>query len=125
MATTTATKTSRTLQASASNSAAGTTTGTGVDLTTRLGPHLAIGRITNGGTGPTIGCDFVLQVSPDNSTWYEFSRARAGTVNSAVYDFAVEVPIGTMYIRSVFVGNTGQAVTVESHLQELTSASTA
>lgn len=117
----TVTKTLRTLQASTSNTAGSTTTGASwLDLTTKFG-GVAILKITNGGTGPTVGCDAVLEISGDNSTPYEYSRATAGTTASTAYTFIVEIPIGVMYLRSKFVGNTGQSVTVEAYFQEATS----
>ena len=59
---TTATKTSRTLQSSTANAAAATTTGATINLSTSLG-MVVTAKITNGATGPTVGCDFVLQIS--------------------------------------------------------------
>jgi hypothetical protein len=116
----TAVKTGRTLQASASNGAGSTTNGTAWNLTTALGGVMTA-LITNGGTGPTVGCDFVVQISADGAAWKEFSRQTAGVANSGAYSFAVTLPPGVMYARPVFAGNTGQAVTVESFAQELTS----
>lgn len=116
-----ATKTARTLQSSASNPAGSTTTGTGLDLTTRYG-GLATAIITNGATGPTVGCDFVIETSRDNTNWYEYARATADKSNSAITTFNVMIPESVMYVRSKFVGNTGQAVTVEAYLQEITNA---
>lgn len=113
-------KNARTLQSSATNTAGGTTTGTALDLTTRFG-GLATLVITNGGTGPTVACDAVLETSRNNSNWYEFSRQTAPTTASAVAVFNVVVPDAVMYLRSVFVGNTGQSVTVEAYYQEMTS----
>jgi hypothetical protein len=117
-----ATKTSnaRTLQASASNAAAATTTGTALDLTTALG-LAGTARITNGATGPTVGCDFVLEVSNDNSDWHEWSRQTAGTTSSGVYYFPFDLPPPIRYARSKFTGNTVQAVTVECDGHELSS----
>jgi hypothetical protein len=75
--------------------------------------------ITNGATGPTIGCDFVIEVSNDGgTTWFEWSRQTASTTNSAVTRFAFGLGIGggggdfNRY-RVKFTGNTGQAVTVQ------------
>ena len=111
-------KASRVLQASATNSAGGTTTGSAVDIRTALG-ILVTGKVVNGGTGPTAGCEFVVQVSGDGSDWREYSRQRAGTTASATYEFVVEIGPMAMYVRSVFTGNTGQSVTVEAKGQEL------
>lgn len=116
----TATKTARTLQASASNSAGGTTTGTAVDLTTALG-LAGTAKVTNGGTGPTVGCDFVIEVSNDNSDWHEWTRQTAGTTASTTYYFPFDLPAPIRYARSKFTGNTGQAVTVECDGHEFTS----
>jgi hypothetical protein len=109
----TATKSAVTFQASATNAAAATTTGSAVDLTTALGA-LITAEITNGATGPTIACDFVVEVSNDNSDWMEYTRATAGTANNGVYTFSVELPPTVMYARVKFTGNTGQSVTVEA-----------
>lgn len=119
MADITATKTLRTSQASASNTASSTTTGSTVDLTTALG-GMATAKITNGGTGPTVGCTAYLEISGDNSAWKAFRQFTAGVTNSAVYEFAAEIPAAVMYARWKFTGNTGQTVTVEGFVQELT-----
>lgn len=116
----TATKAAVTFQASASNTAGSTLTGSAIDLTTALG-CVVMGKITNGGTGPTIGCDFVVQVSEDNSTFREFARATAPVTNSAVTEFAVRLPKEIMYAKTVFTGNTGQTVTCESYGQKVSS----
>lgn len=115
-----ATKTSRTIQASASNTAGGTTNGTEVDLSTKYG-LLVVAKITNGATGPTVGCDFVVYVGESTGTKREFSRQTAGTANNGVYEFAVEVPPSAMFVNVTFTGNTAQAVTVECYGEELTT----
>jgi pseudouridine-5'-phosphate glycosidase len=115
-----ATKTARVLQSSASNAAGATTTGSCIDLTTALGMTVTA-KITNGSTGPTVGCSFLIDISHDGTNWKEFSRQTAGTSNSAVAEFIVDIPAAVMYLRSRFTGNTGQAVTVEAFGHELTS----
>ena len=117
----TATKNLRTIvAASTSNTSGSTTTGTAINLTTALG-GLLTAKITNGGTGPTVACDLVIEVSGDNTNWKTFARFRHTTANNDVGEWAVNIPVGTMYVRAVFTGNTVQAVTVEAFLQELTS----
>lgn len=115
-----ASKTSRTILASSSNTAGSTTNGTELDLSTKYGA-LVCAKITNGGTGPTVGCDFVVYVGESTGTKREFSRQTAPTTNSAVTEFVVEVPPSAMFVNVTFTGNTGQAVTVECYAQELTS----
>lgn len=116
----TATKASATFQASASNTASSTTTGSSVDLTTALG-CVVMGKITNGATGPTVACDFIIEVSEDNSTWRELYRATSQTGNNVVTEFSARLPKEIMYARSKFTGNTGQTVTVESYGQKVSS----
>lgn len=119
---TTAVKTARTLQSSATNASGATTTGSGVDLTAALG-MVVTGKITNGATGPSAGCQFILEISHDGSNWKRFSSQTAGTDNNGVYEFVVEVPAAAMHVRSRFTGNTGQSVTVEAFGHELTELS--
>lgn len=116
----TATKTARTLQATTSNPAGGTTVGGALALATALG-GLATLVVTNGGTGPSAGCDAVLEISPDGARWFEYARLTAGTTPGATYAFHVEVPIAVMDLRSRFTGNSGQPVTVEAYFQEVTT----
>jgi hypothetical protein len=115
------THTKRTVIAAATSNAAGaTTSGTEVDLSTRYGGLLNV-RITNGGTGPTIGADVVVYTGSATGEKREFSRQTAPVTNSAVTDFVVEIPPGTMFLNLDVTGNTGQAVTIEAFLQELTT----
>lgn len=116
----TATKTARTFQSSATNAASATTTGSSVNLTTALGCAIT-GKITNGATGPTVPADFIVEISNDNSAWKTYSKQTAGTVNNAVYEFAVDLPAPVLYARTKFTGNTVQDVTVEAFGHELTS----
>ena len=115
------TKNARTIQSSATNTSGSTTTGSTVDLSTASGGVVGW-KITNGATGPTIGCTITLQYSRDNfSTSWDVAAVLAGTANNGVYSGAFNIPIGVMYCRVKFAGNTGQSVTVEAYLMEATS----
>jgi len=115
-----AAKTSRILLASVSNGAGATVNATELDLSTKYGA-LVCARITNGATGPTIGCDFVVYTGDVTGDKREFSRQTAPVTNNAVTDFSVEIPPSAMFVNVTFTGNTGQDVTVECHAQELTA----
>lgn len=104
-------KSAVTLQASATNSASGTTTGSTVDLTAAYG-LVGVARITNGGTPPTTGCSFKIEYSNDDSTWRTWLSITAGIVASTSYDYPFNLPASVMYCRSKFTGN-DQDVTVE------------
>lgn len=114
------TKTKRTLVASVSNGAGATTSGTEWNLSTMYGGIL-VAKITNGATGPTIGCDLVVYVGGATTEEYEFSRQTAPTTNNAVTVFVVEIPPSVLFVNLDFTGNTAQAVTVEAHGEELTT----
>lgn len=114
------TKAAQAFQASATNTAGSTTTGSGIDLTAAYEAGM-IAEITNGATGPTVGCDFVVETSNDNSDWMEFARFTAGTDNNGVYTFTCALPPWVMYARSKFLGNTAQSVTVECDGYKITA----
>lgn len=113
-------KASVTIQASASNGAGSTTNGTEYNASSASEGVLVCAKVTNGATGPAVGCDFVVYTGESTGTKREFSRQTAGTANNGVYEFAVEVPPSAMFINVTFVGNTAQACTVEAYGQALT-----
>lgn len=113
-------KTARTLLAPVSNPAGGSTTSPTWNLSTALGGVLQC-RISNGATGPTVGCDAQVQISVDGTNWREFSKQSASTAANATVDFHVEISSPVLYARVVFASNTGQAVTVEANGHELTA----
>jgi hypothetical protein len=132
MTTTTATKTARTVVASASNTAGSTTRGT-LSLATAHGGVLTA-KITNGATGPTVQCTCNVLVAHNASTptaasagadWKTVFSFGGGSTNSAVTEQHYVVPPGVMQLEVEFTGNTAQTVTVEAYLSELTSYSTA
>jgi hypothetical protein len=116
-------RTAQAPQASASNAAAATTTGSSFAINYGVS---GVATIINGGTGPTIGCDFVLQVSNDGgSTWFEWSRQTAGTTNGATYAMPFALGVCGLggdfgHYRTVFTGNTAQTVTVQADAETTT-----
>jgi hypothetical protein len=117
------TKSAQAAQASTSNAAGATTTGSG--FSTNYGVS-GVAKITNGGTGPTVGCDFVIEVSNDGgTTWFEWSRQTAVVTSSAVTLFPFRLTIGNGgdfdTYRTKFTGNTGQAVTVQADAESTTA----
>lgn len=132
MATYVLAKTARTVVSSASNSAGSTTRGT-LDMRTVMG-GLLTAKITNGGTGPTLPCECRVLVAHDGgttptagsegSTWKTLAvLGNGGSTNSAVTTFSFRVPAAVMHLEVEFTGNTGQAVTVEAFVSELSNAS--
>jgi len=117
------TKTSQAVQASATNAAGSTTTSSAFDINYGVS---GVGIITNGGTGPTVACDFVLEVSNDGgTTWFEWTRQTAGTTSSTTYRFPFSLGIGAGgdfgKYRVKFTGNTAQGVTVQADAQTTAS----
>ena len=100
---------------------AGDTTSTAVVLDDGYGAQLHV-KLTNGATGPTVAAQVQIQVSADNSEWYKFGPALKGlTSNSGIESWSIEVPIGVEYLRLVGGSNTGQNVTVEADISEVTA----
>lgn len=116
----TATKTARTIRSSTTLTAGNTDNGTAVTLTSAFG-GLVTAKVTNGATGPTIGCTAYFEVSVDNSAWKVVQAATAAVANSAVTEWGWDVPPSVMYARVRFTGNTAQSVTIEAFMHELTS----
>lgn len=119
------TKSAQTPQSSASNSAGGTTTGSWLAIGYGVS---GVAKVTNAALGPTVGCDFVLEVAQDGSgtNVQELSRQTASNANSAVSNFPFAVGVGGnhgdwSHYRTKFTGNTGQAVTVEAQAMTVTA----
>lgn len=109
-------------QASATNTAGSTTTGSWIDITACI-TAVVLAKITNGGTGPTVACTCSIDLSPDNgSTVYAGAGGSftAGTTSSTTYTGAFDVT-GNMYFRTVFSGNTAQSVTVQADVEKRTA----
>jgi hypothetical protein len=132
MTTTTVTTTPRTVVASASNAAGATTRGT-LDLRTKLGGLLTM-KITNGGTGPTVQAEGRVLVAHNagstpaeasaGADWKTVWRFGGGTTANAITEQSWEFGPAVMHLEVEFTGNTGQAVTVEAYLSEVTEVQT-
>ena len=79
-------------------------------------------KLTNGATGPTIPAQVQVQVSPDNSHWYDVGYALVGlTGNAAVASWGdIPVGIGVKYLQCIAGSNTDQNVTVRAEIVEVT-----
>lgn len=132
MSTATATKNPRTVIAAATSNAAGSTTRGTVDLRTAFGGLLTI-KLTNGGTGPTVQAEARVLVAHNSGTtptaasagtdWKTIYVVSNGTVANTVTEWSVAVDQSVMHLEVEVTGNTGQAVTCEAFLSELTSIS--
>ena len=134
MTTTTLTKTPRTLVAASTSNAAGATTRGTLDLRTAQGGLLTL-KITNGATGPTVQCQANILVAHNSGAtptaasagtdWKTLWSVGGGTTANAITEQSMEIGPGVMHLAVEFTGNTGQAVTVEAYLSEITNATTA
>lgn len=133
MTTTTLTKTPRTIiAAGTSNSAGGTTRGT-VDLRTAQGGILTV-KLTNGATGPTVAATCNILIAHNSGAtptpasagadWKTLWPFAGTTANNGITEQSIEIGPGVMHLEVEVTGNTGQAVTCEAFLSEITSAST-
>ncbi|MDQ3185314.1 MAG: hypothetical protein M3Q16_02405 [Pseudomonadota bacterium] len=125
------TKTARMIVASTSNAAAGATRGTLALGAAQGGGFLTI-KMTNGGTGPTAQCQANILVAhnatlpvaaPAGADWKTIASYGGGTTASAVTEIGMPIDPAIMCLEIEFAGNTGQAVTVEAYLSELTTVS--
>lgn len=117
------TKTPLVAQASATNSAGGTTTGSWVNVTGAYKASILV-RVANGSTGPTAPCVARVDLSPDGGTTIYTGAGGAyiaGVQASGVFAAMFDLPEDAMYARVVFAGNTGQAVTVQADVTAVTA----
>lgn len=134
MTTTTLTKTPRTLISAGTSNGAGSTTRGTVDLRAKHGGLLTV-KITNGATGPTVQATCNILVAHNSGStptaasagtdWKTIWSFGGGTTNSAITEQSMDVPAGAMHLEVEVTGNTGQAVTCEAFLSEITDAQTA
>jgi hypothetical protein len=92
-------------------------------------------KITNGGTGPTVQCEGRVLVAHNSGStptaasagtdWKTVWRFGGGTTANAITEQSWEFGPAVMHLEVEFVGNTGQAVTVEAYLSEVTDSQTA
>lgn len=133
MTTATATKSARTLIAAATSNAAGGTTRGTADLRTAFGGLLTI-KLTNG-TAPTLQAEGRVLVAHNTGAtptaasagadWKTLYVFGGGIVASAITEQSISLDQSVMHVEVEVTGNTGQAVTCEAFLSELTSINNA
>lgn len=102
---------------------AGDTTSSAVNLVDGYGAQVNM-KLTNGATGPTVAAQVQIQVSADDTTYWNFGGPLVGsTANSGVVSWSATIPIGVMYLKLVAGSNTGQNVTVDADIAEVTALS--
>lgn len=128
MTTATATKNARTLIAAATSNAAGATTRGTLDLRTAFGGLLTI-KLTNGGTGPTLQAVANVLIAHNagatpaaasaGADWKTIYLVGNGTSANTVGEWNIPIDQAIMHLEVEITGNTGQAVTCEAFLSEL------
>ena len=100
-----------------SQAAGAVTTSAAVDLRLAYEAALSI-KVTNGATGPTVAAIVQIQVSEDNSEWYNFGGALQSTLGNSVETSwgAIDLPSAVNYVRVVGSANTGQTVTLNADI---------
>ena len=132
MADITLVKQARILVASKSLAAAGIERAV-TDLRTVDGGIISF-RVTNGPSGPTIGCSIILSVAYEDgptpvagavgATWKQYAVYTCSTANNAEHHFGMEIPRGSQHLQIEFSGHTVQAVTVEAQASVIQKAVT-
>ena len=101
--------------------AAGDTTSAAITLDDGYGAFVSI-KLTNGATGPTVAAQVQIQTSQDGTVYFNYGGPLVGSlVNAAVTSWSVEIPIGVEYLKLVAGSNTGQNVTVDADISEVTA----
>lgn len=134
MASTTLVKTPRTIIAAATSNSVGSTTRGTLDLRTAAGGTLTL-KLTNGGTGPTVQAEARVLIAHNSGStptaasagtdWKTIWSFGGGTTASAITEQSIVIDPSVMHLEVEVTGNTGQAVTCEAYLSEVTSYLTA
>jgi hypothetical protein len=104
---------------------AGNTNSSWIDLSAGYGAQVDI-KLTNGATGPTIAAQVQVQVANDYNAGSptlvtNFGGALVGGVTNSEIDYwSVQIPPATEAIRLVAGSNTGQNVTVDADVSNIT-----
>lgn len=78
-------------------------------------------RLLNGATAPTVEAQLLLEISHDNSVWFQFSTILLGTTtNNADTRDVIEIPEGVKYLRFTAGSNTVQDAFVSVDVTEVT-----
>jgi len=102
---------------------AGDTTSAAQDLTGSYASVLNV-KLTNGATGPTVPAQVKVQLSEDDSKYYDFGAPLVGGVtNAGIYSWSMEIPFGAMYLQLVSGSNTAQDVTLDADISTVTALS--
>lgn len=115
-----ATKTAKTLYASASLAAATSVNATEWNMSTAYGGIAAV-KLTNGGSAPTTAPVVKFYVGESTGTKRLFYTASGDTVNSSVNDLVCEIPASAMFVNITVTNGATNAITVEAYGQELTT----
>jgi hypothetical protein len=104
---------------------AGNTNGSWIDLSAGYGAAISI-QLTNGGTGPTIAAQVQIQVADNYNAGaptlpVNFGGPLVGGITASEVDsWSIAIPPGVAAVRLVAGSNTGQAVTVDADISQIT-----
>ena len=115
-----ASKTSKTLRASASVSAGATASCTEWNMSTCYG-GLAVVRLTNGASAPTTAPVVKFYVGDATGVKRLFFQQSGDTTNNSVNDIVCELPMSTMFCNIDIVNGATNSITAEAYGQELTT----
>lgn len=123
------TKNARSIVSSVANTATSTTRGR-LDMTAVQGGGYLTIKMTNGGTGPTTQCICNIMIAHNASQpsagsagadWKTIAVIGGDTTAGKVTEAGFPIDPAVMQLEVEFTGNTGQSVTVEAGLSELTT----
>ena len=77
-------------------------------------------KVTNGATPPGDPAVLLVQISGDGTVWEPHRKVSAGVDANGVYAWTFRIDKAVMHLRTVFGDNTGEDVTVQSYLHEVT-----
>ena len=100
---------------------AGNATSDSVNISAGFGAVSYI-KLTNGSPAPTVAAQAQIQLSPNDTDWYDFGGPLIGnlTVNG-VEQFITDIPVAANFIRFITGSNTVENVTMRIEVTDVAS----
>lgn len=115
-----ATKTARTLDASAALAAADSRNSAEWNLSTAYGGVVCV-KLTNGATAPTTAPVVKVYIGEATGVKRLYYTASGDTVNNSVNDVVCEIPWDVMFVNVTVTNGAANGITAEVYGQELTA----
>jgi len=102
----------------------GRATSAATSLTTSFGATLYHRVSLTGAANLTTATSSLIEVSPDNANWYNFTDFLVSSTGAGKVDeWVVDLPVGIQYIRVDVTGNVGDSIQIRTDIVNVSDIS--